>query len=278
MSDRRIAKQWGTDERTVRRWRSKGAPLDPGDEDKLRLWLLGRRYVPKGTAAVLRDENPRLAYVEPPRLLPRPLPRPPRAAPPPAPATPATPTAPAAGGADEAEPDEAQPQRHRGTEKTNGNGEPPEGAEGAAANLKRLEQEELRLFREMEQAADAGNVVTLSSARLAWLKVSESLRKADLAVEAARRDSGTLVPREDAEAFVCGALVNGFGSLGAALEALCPRLAGLPDPQSVWGLLGAAWKQAAQSAISNAAARPYGGKNLPSWLVRAIEEAKEANL
>lgn len=51
MNDQQAAKKWACDERTIRRWRKQGAPLDDGN--KMREWLSGRREIPAGTASIL---------------------------------------------------------------------------------------------------------------------------------------------------------------------------------------------------------------------------------
>ena len=68
--------------------------------------------------------------------------------------------------------------------------------EGAPAALDRLAVEEARLYREMEEADSAA---ARSMARGEWLKVSEQLRRHDLAVEEARRGAGELIPRAEVE-------------------------------------------------------------------------------
>lgn len=85
-----------------------------------------------------------------------------------------------------------------------------EGKTGAEHALARLEAEEnaaherLQYFLAQLDAADSPSdaLVIASNVKLAredWLKVSESLRKYDLLVEASRRDSGHLIPRAESE-------------------------------------------------------------------------------
>jgi hypothetical protein len=68
---------------------------------------------------------------------------------------------------------------------------------GAARALDRLEAEEAGLFAAYEKAKAGKDALEIKIARDAWLKTSESLRKFDLLVAAARREVGELVPRAD---------------------------------------------------------------------------------
>jgi len=70
---------------------------------------------------------------------------------------------------------------------------------GAASALTRLEAEEACLFGAYETAKAGGDALEIKIARDAWIKVSESLRRFDLMLEAARRETGELVPRADVE-------------------------------------------------------------------------------
>jgi hypothetical protein len=77
---------------------------------------------------------------------------------------------------------------------------------GAARALERLEAEEAALFTTYATAKAGGDVLEIKVARDAWLKCSESLRKFDLLVEAARREAGETLPRADVERWL-----NNFG-------------------------------------------------------------------
>ena len=76
------------------------------------------------------------------------------------------------------------------------------GVAGAAAALKRLESTELQAFERMQAALTRGNPLEIREARESWLKVSESLRKYDLMIEANRRDAGELVPVTEIDKFI----------------------------------------------------------------------------
>ena len=76
---------------------------------------------------------------------------------------------------------------------------PAEVKRGASAALTRLESEEARLFGLLKEAETGGDPMEVKAARDAWLKVSESLRRFDLIVEAAKRELGETVPRAHVE-------------------------------------------------------------------------------
>jgi hypothetical protein len=73
---------------------------------------------------------------------------------------------------------------------------------GAARALERLEAEEASLFTAYETAKAGKDALEIKLARDAWLKTSESLRKFDLLIEAARRETGELVPRQSVEEYL----------------------------------------------------------------------------
>lgn len=78
---------------------------------------------------------------------------------------------------------------------------------GAAAALKRLESTEATLYGQLEAAIKSGDPVQIKFARESWLKVGDSLRRYDIAVEAVRRETGSLVPRDEvskAITMLCG--------------------------------------------------------------------------
>jgi hypothetical protein len=103
---------------------------------------------------------------------------------------------------------------------------------GAARALERLEREEAGLFSAYETAKAGGDVLAIKLARDSWLKCSESLRKFDLLVEAARREAGEVLPRADVERWL-----NNFG--GCLYMAL--RRAE-PDSEKAWSVLTSAFQ------------------------------------
>jgi len=77
-----------------------------------------------------------------------------------------------------------------------------DGNGGAAAALRRLEREEVSAYGRLQSAIASGDPLAAKSERDAWLKVSESLRKYDLAIEQARREAGELMPRAEVEGLI----------------------------------------------------------------------------
>jgi hypothetical protein len=76
---------------------------------------------------------------------------------------------------------------------------PPPRRRGAAAALERLEESEERAHARLLAAMEKGNPFQIEALQDFWLKCSETLRKLDLAVEMARRDSEEQVPKKLAE-------------------------------------------------------------------------------
>jgi hypothetical protein len=156
----------------------------------------------------------------------------------------------------------------------------PAGDLGAAAALKRLEEDERKLWNRLQalEADPDADCEDVKTCRDAWRKTGDSLRRYELAVEQDRRDSGMLLPRAELEDYAKGFLVNFCQSVQASLESLCPKLAGLPGPGEVWQTLGPAWKRALSEAIEHSAERPHAGRSCPEWLNKAIQEAVDTYL
>lgn len=70
---------------------------------------------------------------------------------------------------------------------------------GAAAALRRLETEEAIAHRAMQAAMAAGSPAAQKASRRHWLELAGELRRADAALDAARRDAAELIPREELE-------------------------------------------------------------------------------
>ena len=158
--------------------------------------------------------------------------------------------------------------------------EAPSGEPGAAAALGRLQTQEVEshdryvaLIRDASATAEE-----IEDARKAYLAIVGTLRQWELAVEQDRRQSGELLPRTDLDAFCRLFLVHFVGSLKAGLESLCPRLAGLDAPGSVWQVLGPSFDRAVDESLRNVATRPFAGHSCPEWLTKAIQDARSANL
>jgi hypothetical protein len=70
---------------------------------------------------------------------------------------------------------------------------------GIVAALARLERSEARMFQALDAALLAGDALQIRLARENWLRVGESLRRFDLAIEQNRRATGELVNRTEIE-------------------------------------------------------------------------------
>jgi hypothetical protein len=72
----------------------------------------------------------------------------------------------------------------------------PAGRKGAAAALERLETAEERAHARLEAALVRGDQMQIQACQDFWLKCSETLRRLDLAVELARRDTEEQVSKK----------------------------------------------------------------------------------
>jgi hypothetical protein len=143
-----------------------------------------------------------------------------------------------------------------------------------------LESSEIDAYQEMTAllADQDATVEQVAAARKAWLQISEALRRSDLAVEQARRDSGDLVPRDELEIYAQGFVTHFAGSIRAALESIVPLIVGLSTTAELWAILGPALKRATAEAVKHAAERPFRGKTAPKWLAKAVDTAVAAHL
>jgi hypothetical protein len=145
---------------------------------------------------------------------------------------------------------------------------------GAGPALQRLERQELEAARSLRDAEVAGDSSALAAARDWWLKVSEQLRKADLAVEENRREAGELVPRSDLES-----LAQGFGywcriSVQGTLVELANRhntIAAMA-PNEFAALLHKLSDEIRFFVASALRIHEFSGKNFPTWLVNSVSK------
>ncbi len=138
---------------------------------------------------------------------------------------------------------------------------------GAAAALTRLEQTEAVAFRELQAALRSGDPIEIKLAREGWLKVGDSLRRYDLALEQSRRDAGELLPRSVLETLAQNFGVNLKRAFIQAANATAPELAGSTPAEACEKVKGLFW-QSALDAFATLAAQP-GKVGLPQWLIRA---------
>lgn len=135
---------------------------------------------------------------------------------------------------------------------------------GASFALRRLEIEEANAHARYLTAPGEDSLKV-------WLQLSEQLRKADIALEAARRDSSESLPRDSAERalrFAC-----------YWLSALAPGVAGrlavdLGRPEAR-GAITLAIRNLVHSAAATGAA---GAATLPPWAVSAMRAGAEVAL
>lgn len=96
---------------------------------------------------------------------------------------------------------------------------------GAAAAMRRLETAEAAAFNDLQVALKEGNSFQVKLARDGWLRVSESLRRYDLMLEASRRDAGELVTRAELERMAHNFVVAFKAACVQSFNSLAPRLA-----------------------------------------------------
>ncbi|MFO1476130.1 MAG: hypothetical protein U1F98_05705 [Verrucomicrobiota bacterium] len=140
-------------------------------------------------------------------------------------------------------------------------------ATGAAAALRRLEQQEADDYSAYLRAVEGGDMLQARIAHDRWLKTAEALRRHDLAIEQARRDAGELVPRSEMLR-LCHFLHDAIYHATSGMELLPPRLAGLGCPHKVWAILSKT-RDDIHGAIHAWLARPWRDP-LPDWMVRAV--------
>jgi hypothetical protein len=135
----------------------------------------------------------------------------------------------------------------------------PQVQTGAARALERLEAEEASLFMAYETAKADGDALEIKLARDAWLKTSESLRKFDLLIEAARREAGELVPRKDVETYL--------SNMGALLHFAFCRIFKGSDREHCWRIVDDAFKTWAAGYDPK---RSAPVENVPHWMGRSM--------
>ena len=144
-----------------------------------------------------------------------------------------------------------------------------DGAAGAAGALRRLERAEVRSYAAFRKASESGDAVSIKAARETWLKVSESMRRYDLAVEMNRR-AVELVPKK----LVVDAVRKFAAGLRFAhrgFESCAQLVVGLNDPAAVWSVLA---KPADEFMPAALASLEHSG--CPAWLLEAFAEGAKA--
>jgi hypothetical protein len=147
------------------------------------------------------------------------------------------------------------------------------GTAGAAAALKRLEIMELAAFERLQAALARGNPLEIREARENWLRISESLRRYDLMIEANRRDVGELVPVTEVGTFI-NCFTRYFAVVHRGLaEDLVNQLIG-KEPLQMYDLLRRVFDKSVVTAIFGYI---KGRKSPDPRLVAYAEEAMSEN-
>lgn len=213
--DQKLAQKWACNQRTIRRWRNDGAPLDK--PAAMRVWLASRKSIPPGTAQIVARLRSKTSLKD----------------------------------------------------LTVADGEL---VKGAASALRRLETMEARTYRALERAMERGDAVEVKSARESWLRVSESLRRYDLAVESNRR-AEELVPKKAAVQAAKG-FAQGLRFAHKGFEGCVFSLSGLKSPEQIWQVLRAPTEEFLPAAV---AWLRQTAKDVPVWLIDAIAEGAEVH-
>lgn len=117
---------------------------------------------------------------------------------------------------------------------------------GAAHALRRLEDAEAKAYGRMQAATDPD---ARDAARREWLAVSEQLRRADLAMDPARRPAGDMVSKAEMAKGIRVFTAYLAGALQDEMRAACPRIVGLQDPAAIAAILDPISTTALRTAV-----------------------------
>jgi hypothetical protein len=123
------------------------------------------------------------------------------------------------------------------------------GTAGAASALKRLEAAELQAFERLQAGLARGNPLEIREARESWLKISESLRRYDLMIEANRRDAGELVPVSEVQTFISYFITYFAVVTTGQAESITNDLIGRSEPLQVYDRLRHWFDEAIVTAV-----------------------------
>lgn len=147
--------------------------------------------------------------------------------------------------------------------------QPQKLAEGPVAALKRLGEMEARAYTDLQRALSNGDPIEVKLARENWLKISESQRRADLAIEQSRRDAGELIPREKMLK-LCHDFHNALYEMRFVFQDIVPSLQGLANPDEIWRVLQSVNSELRKS-ILNYFVRPRNAEaEIPKWMLKAV--------
>jgi hypothetical protein len=129
---------------------------------------------------------------------------------------------------------------------------------GLAGSMRRLAESEAQLHADMLNAADP---LAATVARKAWLDVAEQLRRADLALESARKDAGELLERTIIEDLLRGVSY----AINAAFRQSSQQFQPAAECQRVFQLLSRDYL----ACVAFSASMPSKLK-VPAWAVEAL--------
>jgi hypothetical protein len=136
---------------------------------------------------------------------------------------------------------------------------------GASQALSRLEAEELFYYNELENAKASGDAMGIRTARDNWLKIGDSLRKYDIALEEARRTSGVSIPKDMVLKVIHRFAQASRVALIKSKQSVAPQLAAESDvvkiDKLIDKLLGQVWVDATNDMLGN---------EIPDWLKQSI--------
>lgn len=113
-----------------------------------------------------------------------------------------------------------------------------EGVErGADHTLKRLEEEEVRVYSQRQAAMEGGNLELAEKLNGIWLDVSKRLKEFEVIVEKDKRDAGEVLPRKVHEDFAYHAAIGLRVGYSSAVTTLAIELSEEESPQVVKRIL-----------------------------------------
>lgn len=143
---------------------------------------------------------------------------------------------------------------------------------GTLAALRRLEDEELASFLELETLrAGPASTGKVREAERRWLRTSEALRKAEASLDTTQRSSGDLLPREECERIAQGIAYYGRIALRAAVRPLVEEFLRAGAPEDVIRVVDFAIGQV-QGQLAGAMKNGCYSGTFPPWCEKAVME------
>lgn len=144
---------------------------------------------------------------------------------------------------------------------------------GAAAALSRLEGAEARAHAAAAESEATGNPVEIRAAEVRWLRIASSLLRFDLALEANRRDSGALLPRQEVERLVGGFCAFLRVALRGAIEGACPKLVGVTDPIDALKVLKTVEIDLQRNVLAALRDWMFEQSRFPAWMAQVAADS-----